>query len=141
MPFENSLNLRVAEKHDDGVTLALNSSEFAVSMRASVGPRRLRGAGRRATAPRYESEPHMKRDSVDQTDGKVAIVGHSAGCAIGYAAVDARPDRVARVLYVGSYSKTISTPSGWISMTRGNAPREHASSPTGFRASPRICST
>jgi pimeloyl-ACP methyl ester carboxylesterase len=42
-------------------------------------------------------------DLVDPASGKVALVGHSAGCAIAYAAVDARPDRVARVLYVGGF--------------------------------------
>ena len=42
-------------------------------------------------------------DSVDPTGGKVVLVGHSAGGAIAYAAVDARPDRVARVVYVGGF--------------------------------------
>lgn len=41
-------------------------------------------------------------DSVDPADGKVVLVGHSGGGAIAYAAVDARPDRVARVVYVDS---------------------------------------
>ena len=36
-------------------------------------------------------------------DGKVVLVGHSAGGAIAHAAVDARPDRVARVVYVGGF--------------------------------------
>lgn len=42
-------------------------------------------------------------DSLDPADGKVAIVGHSGGGAIAHAAVDARPDRVARVVYVDSW--------------------------------------
>jgi pimeloyl-ACP methyl ester carboxylesterase len=41
-------------------------------------------------------------DSLDPTDGQVALVGHSGGGAIAHAAVDARPDRVARVVYVDS---------------------------------------
>jgi pimeloyl-ACP methyl ester carboxylesterase len=41
-------------------------------------------------------------DSFDPADGKVALVGHSGGGAIAHAAVDARPDRVARVVYVDS---------------------------------------
>ncbi|HTP17434.1 MAG TPA: alpha/beta hydrolase, partial [Streptosporangiaceae bacterium] len=41
--------------------------------------------------------------SVDPADGKVVLVGHSGGGAIAYAAVDARPDRVARVVYVDSW--------------------------------------
>jgi pimeloyl-ACP methyl ester carboxylesterase len=41
-------------------------------------------------------------DSFDHADGKVVLVGHSGGGAIAHAAVDARPDRVARVVYVDS---------------------------------------
>src|ERR1700745_335732 len=41
-------------------------------------------------------------DSVDPVEGKVVLVGHSGGGAIAHAAVDARPDRVARVVYVAS---------------------------------------
>ena len=41
-------------------------------------------------------------DSIDPAD-KVVLVGHSAGGAIAHAAVDARPDRVARVVYVGGF--------------------------------------
>jgi pimeloyl-ACP methyl ester carboxylesterase len=39
-------------------------------------------------------------DSLDPAAGKVVLVGHSGGGAIAHAAVDARPDRVARVVYV-----------------------------------------
>ena len=39
---------------------------------------------------------------IDDTDGPVALVGHSGGGAIAHAAVDARPDRVTRVVYVDS---------------------------------------
>jgi pimeloyl-ACP methyl ester carboxylesterase len=41
-------------------------------------------------------------DSFDPADGKVVLVGHSGGGAIVHAATDARPDRVARVVYVDS---------------------------------------
>jgi pimeloyl-ACP methyl ester carboxylesterase len=41
-------------------------------------------------------------DSFDPADGTVVLVGHSGGGAIAHAAVDARPDRVARVVYVDS---------------------------------------
>src|SRR3954468_19235761 len=40
-------------------------------------------------------------DSLDPAD-EVVLVGHSGGGAIAHAAVDARPDRVARVVYVDS---------------------------------------
>ena len=39
---------------------------------------------------------------VDETPGPVVLVGHSGGGAIAHAVVDARPDRVARVVYVDS---------------------------------------
>jgi pimeloyl-ACP methyl ester carboxylesterase len=42
-------------------------------------------------------------DSFDPADGKPVLIGHSAGGAIAHAAVDARPDRVARVVYVGGF--------------------------------------
>jgi pimeloyl-ACP methyl ester carboxylesterase len=41
-------------------------------------------------------------DSVEPTNGGVVLVGHSGGGAIAHAAVDMRPDRVARVVYVDS---------------------------------------
>ena len=41
-------------------------------------------------------------DSLDPASGKVVLVGHSGGGAVAHAAVDARPDRVARVVYVDS---------------------------------------
>jgi pimeloyl-ACP methyl ester carboxylesterase len=41
-------------------------------------------------------------DSLDPAAGKVVLVGHSGGGAVAHAAVDARPGRVARVVYVDS---------------------------------------
>lgn len=41
-------------------------------------------------------------DRCDPAAGPVVLVGHSAGGALAHAAVDARPDRVARVVYVAS---------------------------------------
>jgi pimeloyl-ACP methyl ester carboxylesterase len=42
-------------------------------------------------------------DSLDPADGEVVLVGHSGGCGIAHAAVDARPDRIARAVYVGGF--------------------------------------
>ena len=42
-------------------------------------------------------------DAVDPGEGKVVLVGHSAAGAIAHAAADARPERVARVVYVGGF--------------------------------------
>ncbi len=40
---------------------------------------------------------------IDACAGPVLLVGHSAGAGIAYAAVDARPDRVTRAIYVGGF--------------------------------------
>ena len=40
--------------------------------------------------------------AIDQTETPVVLVGHSGGGSIAYAAADARPDRVARVVFVDS---------------------------------------
>jgi pimeloyl-ACP methyl ester carboxylesterase len=40
---------------------------------------------------------------IDEADGEVVLVGHSGGGAIAHAAVDARPHRVSRVVYVDSW--------------------------------------
>jgi pimeloyl-ACP methyl ester carboxylesterase len=42
-------------------------------------------------------------DAVDPASSAVVLVGHSAGAAIAYAAIDARPDRIARVVYIGGF--------------------------------------
>jgi pimeloyl-ACP methyl ester carboxylesterase len=41
-------------------------------------------------------------DKVDSLDGKVVLVGHSGGGAIIHGVADARPDRIARAIYVDS---------------------------------------
>lgn len=40
---------------------------------------------------------------IDDAGEPVAIVGHSMGAGLAHAAVDARPDRVARAIYVGGF--------------------------------------
>ena len=45
---------------------------------------------------------------IDAADGKVVVVGHSGGGNVAWGAVDARPDRVARVIFVD----TVPPPSG-----------------------------
>jgi pimeloyl-ACP methyl ester carboxylesterase len=41
-------------------------------------------------------------DDLDPADGEVVLVGHSAGGGIAHAVADARPDHIARVIYVGA---------------------------------------
>lgn len=41
--------------------------------------------------------------AIDAVDGPVTLVGHSMGAGLAYAAVDARPDRAARAIYVGGF--------------------------------------
>ncbi|HEY5890691.1 MAG TPA: alpha/beta hydrolase [Acidimicrobiia bacterium] len=42
-------------------------------------------------------------DVIDSVGGDVVLVGHSAGAGLAYAAVDARPERVARAIYIGGF--------------------------------------
>ena len=62
-------------------------------------------------------------DATDSADGKVVLVGHSAGAAIAFAAVDARPGRVARVVYVGGF------PTGDGDVLAGGYPAENGEVP------------
>jgi pimeloyl-ACP methyl ester carboxylesterase len=41
--------------------------------------------------------------AIDSVAGEVVLVGHSAGAAIAHAAIDARPDRVSRAIYIGGF--------------------------------------
>jgi pimeloyl-ACP methyl ester carboxylesterase len=47
---------------------------------------------------------------IDAAGGPVLLVGHSAGAGIASAALDARPDRVARAVYVGGFPATDGEP-------------------------------
>ncbi len=60
---------------------------------------------------------------VDAVDGPVVLVGHSGGGAVVHAAVDARPDRVARAVYVDSW------PTGQGSVVNDELPAEGDSIP------------
>lgn len=42
-------------------------------------------------------------EALDAAQDPVLLVGHSAGCGIAHAAVDARPDKVVRVVHVGGF--------------------------------------
>jgi len=72
------------------------------------------------------------RDNVDavvvaidaaEPGATVVVVGHSAGAGIAYAAVDARPDRVARAIFVGGF------PTGDGDALAGGFPAEHGEVP------------
>lgn len=42
-------------------------------------------------------------EAIDAAEGPAVLVGHSAGCGVAYAALDARPDRLARAIYVAGF--------------------------------------
>lgn len=42
-------------------------------------------------------------DLIDSVDGPVVLVGHSMGAGLAHAAVDARPAKVARAIYIGGF--------------------------------------
>ena len=43
---------------------------------------------------------------IDRHDGEIVLVGHSGGGNVVYGAVDARPERVARVIFVDTFPPT-----------------------------------
>ena len=49
-------------------------------------------------------------DAVDSGDGPILLVGHSLGSGIAHAVVDARPDRIARAVYVGGFPSPSGAP-------------------------------
>lgn len=60
---------------------------------------------------------------IDAVEGPVVLVGHSGGGNIAYGATDARPDRVARVIYVDSF------PPGPGGIINDELPAEHGEVP------------
>lgn len=42
--------------------------------------------------------------AIDAASGSVVVVGHSAACTLAWMAVDARPDKVARVVMIGGFT-------------------------------------
>jgi pimeloyl-ACP methyl ester carboxylesterase len=59
---------------------------------------------------------------IDLCDDKVVLVGHSVGCGVCHAAVDARPDRVARAIYVGGFPTADGDPLGDFPAEKGEIP-------------------
>ena len=41
--------------------------------------------------------------AIDEAEGPILLVGHSAAAALAFCGVDARPDRVTRVVYIGGW--------------------------------------
>lgn len=60
---------------------------------------------RQADRADVTAEDHVAAvvDAIDGAEAPVLLVGHSAGCGIAHAAVDRRPDRVARAVHVGGF--------------------------------------
>jgi pimeloyl-ACP methyl ester carboxylesterase/pterin-4a-carbinolamine dehydratase len=61
--------------------------------------------------------------AIDSCGGPVVLVGHSAGCGIAYAGVDAQPNRVARAVYIGGF------PTGAGQLLADGFPAEHGEIP------------
>ncbi|WP_049567481.1 alpha/beta fold hydrolase [Streptomyces sp. SBT349] len=63
-----------------------------------------RAADRSAITLRHHVEAAVEViDSLGPAEGGIVLVGHSGGGAIAHGAVDARPDRIARAVYVDSW--------------------------------------
>src|SRR4051812_594620 len=93
--------------------LTLPGLEAADADRAATGPRAprprrlpppgLEAADADRTATGLRAHVAAVVAAIDATAGEVVLVAHSAGCGVAHAAVDARPDRVARAVYVGGF--------------------------------------
>src|SRR5258707_30954 len=63
----------------------------------------LESADAARAGPRLRGHVDAVVTAVHEANGPVVLVGHSGGGAIAHAAADARPDRVARVVYVDAW--------------------------------------
>lgn len=61
----------------------------------------LPGQGDGNTGATYADQVAAVVAAVDAADGPALVVGHSAACALAWAAADARPEKVARVALIG----------------------------------------
>lgn len=61
-------------------------------------------------------------DAVPADEGKVLVVGHSLGSALAFAAGDARPDRVARTIFIGGFPAADGEPLGSFTAENGEIP-------------------
>ena len=61
-------------------------------------------------------------DAVPADEGKVVVVGHSLGAALAFAAGDARPDRVARTVFIGGFPVADGEPLGAFAAENGEIP-------------------
>src|SRR5690625_4593725 len=91
-----------------GFWLDATSWDEIVAALAAAGhiakPLTLPGLERNADRVHIGVVDHVNRvvDAIDHANRPVALVGHSGGGPIAHAAVDARPEQVARVVYVDS---------------------------------------
>lgn len=60
--------------------------------------------------------------AIDSVDGAVVLVGHSLGAGLAHAAVDARPDRVARAIYIGGFPDADGSSSAGFPVQNGEIP-------------------
>lgn len=70
----------------------------------------LPGQGDGSTSATLDDQVAAVLAAVDQTDGKVLVVGHSAAATLAWLAADARPDKVARTALVGGFPSSDGEP-------------------------------
>lgn len=66
-------------------------------------PVTLPGQGDGSTSATFEDQVASVVAAVDAAPGDVVVVGHSAASTLAWVAADARPDRVATVVFIGGY--------------------------------------
>ncbi|HET6709889.1 alpha/beta hydrolase [Amycolatopsis sp.] len=66
-------------------------------------PVALPGQGDGSTSATLEDQVAAVLAAVDAASGKPMVVGHSAACTLAWLAADARPDKIAKVVFVGGF--------------------------------------
>src|ERR1051326_6145663 len=66
-------------------------------------PLTLPGQGDDAADATLDDQIATVVDAVDAADGRTLVVGHSAAATLAWLAADARPDKVAAVVFIGGF--------------------------------------
>ncbi|WP_410677042.1 alpha/beta fold hydrolase [Amycolatopsis sp. cmx-4-68] len=96
-------------------------------------PLTLPGQGDGSTSATLEDQAAAVLAAVDSVPGKPMVVGHSAAATLAWLAADARPDKVAKVVFVGGFP----TPDGKPYADFSNCATASCLSPAGSRSRER----
>src|SRR3954468_6232905 len=86
-------------------------------------PLTLPGQGDGSTSATLDDQVAAVLAAVDSASGKLMVVGHSAACTLAWLAADARPERVAKVAFIGGFPSVDGSPyADFFELTDGAMP-------------------